>query len=201
MMGLTKTPAGSESVYREEPPRLAIAITLVAVAVVGIPLGLFNKKIVDEGSRSADVSKYTALATQVNGTVKVVRDMLEKGVVSDVALSGVTAPSVKLIVPQVNPTNMQEAADQDPNKLNVKLSGIYWSERDPLVSIDGDNYRVGDKIHGFTILEIRKTEVVFRSPLGEKVIKYFYVARADKVLDCASTTSPDSDGPACRDGS
>ena len=174
MRSLAKTDGVSDAIYREEPPRLAIAITLVAVILVGIPLGVFNKKIVDEGSRSADVSKYTALAMQVNGTVKVVREMLEQGVVSDVALSGVTAPSVKLIVPQVNPTNMQEAADQDPNKLNVKLSGIYWSERDPLVSIDGENYRVGDKIHGFTILEIRKTEVVFRSPLGEKIVKYFY---------------------------
>jgi len=160
--------------YREESPRLAIIIAMAVVAVVGLPLGLFNKKIADEGFRAADVSLYTGLADRVGGNVRVVREILEKGVVDKVALAAVAAPRVTLITPDINPTNLQEAADQDPNKLNVELKAIYFSTKDPLVTIDNENYRVGDKVKGFTIIEIRRTEVVFRSPLGDKIVKYFY---------------------------
>ena len=175
MTGFKKAAVQAGASYCEESPRLAIIITVVVVAAVGIPLGLLNKKISDEGSRAADVSLYMGLADRVGGNVMVVREMLEKGVVDKVALAAVAAPRVTLITPDVSPTNMQEAADQDPNKLNIKLSAIYYSTQDPLVTIDDENYRVGDKIKGgFTILEIRKTEVVFRSPLGDKIVKYMY---------------------------
>ena len=174
MTRLNKAAIPPETGYREESPRLGIIIALVVVAAVGIPLGLLNKKISDEGSQAADVSRYTGLADKVGGNVRVVREMLEKGVVDVVALAAVAAPRVTLITPDVTPTNMQEAANQDPNKLNVKMSAIYWNPHDPLVTIDNENYRVGDKVKGFTILEIRKTEVLFRSPLGDKIVKYFY---------------------------
>lgn len=174
MTGLNKAASQPGTSYREESPRLTIIIAMVAVALVVIPLGLLNKKIADEGSLAADVSRYTGLADKVGGNVRVVREILEKGVVDVVALAAVAAPRVSLITPDVNPTNMQEATSQDPNKLNVKLSAIYWNPQDPLVTIDNENYRTGDKIKGFTILEIRKTEVVFRSPLGDKIVKYFY---------------------------
>ena len=173
MIGLTKRTSGAEAGYSEERPRLAIIITFAAVVLVGMPLGLFNRKIANDGSRSADVSSYTALTAQVNGTVTVVRDILEKGIVSDVALIGMASPTVKLIVPDVSPSNMKEAAGQNGNKLDINLTGIYLS-RNPIVGIDGEHYRVGDKVHGHTIMEIRETEVVFRSPLGEKVVEYFY---------------------------
>lgn len=174
MTGLKKMIGQPETGYREESSRLAVIIAIVILALVVIPLGLLNKKISDEGSRAADVSIYTALAAKVDGNVRVVREMLEKGVVDMVALAAVAAPKVTLITPDINPTNLQEAADQDPNKLNVTLSAIYWNPTDPLVTIDNENYRAGDKIKGFTILEIRQTEVVFRSPLGDKIVKYFY---------------------------
>lgn len=174
MTGLNKAASQSGIGYCEESPRLAIIITLVVVALVGTPLGLLNKKIADEGLQAADVSLYTGLANKVGGNVRVVREMLEKGIVDGAALAAVAAPRVTLITPDIDPTNMQEAASQDPNKLNISLSAIYWSPQDPLVTIDNDNYRIGDKISGFTIMEIRKTEVVFRSPLGDKVVKYFY---------------------------
>jgi len=168
------SPAGES--YSEESPRLAIIIAIVVVVIVGVPLGLLNKKIADEGFRAADVSLYAGLADRVGGNVRVVREMLEKGVVDKVALAAVAAPRVTLITPDINPTNLQEAADQDPNKLNIDLQAIYWSPKpqDSLATIDNENYRVGDKVKAFTIMEIRKTEVVFRSPLGDKVVKYFY---------------------------
>lgn len=110
----------------------------------------------------------------LGGNVRLVRAILEKGVVDVVALAAVAVPVITLITPDIDPTNMQEAASRDPNKLTVKLSAIYWNPRDPLVTIDNDKYRVGDRIKGFTILEIRKTEVVFRSPPGDSSVKYFH---------------------------
>jgi hypothetical protein len=174
MTGLNKAASRPRMGYREESPGLAIIIAIVVVALVGIPLVLLNKKIAGEGSRAADISRYSGLANKVDGNVRIVHEILEKGVVDEVALAAVAAPRVTLITPDITPTNMQEAASQDPSKLNVKLNAIYYSTHDPLVTIDNENYRAGDKIKGFTILEIRKTEVVFRSPLGDKVVKYFY---------------------------
>lgn len=162
--------------YREESPRLAVLVTIVAVILVGAPLAFANKKIGDEGSRAADVSKYDQLAKKLTGNIAVVREILEKGVVEEsVLIEGgiIAAKGPTLIIPPVSPTNVNESSE-DPNTLNITLSAIYWSPRDPLVTIDNENYHVNDKVKGFLILEIRKTEVLFRSPSGEKVVKYFY---------------------------
>jgi hypothetical protein len=174
MTGLNKVIVGAKSDYCEESPGLAIILAVIIVVMVGIPLGLLNKRIADEGSRNADISLYSSLAGNVAANVQIVRKVLEKGVVDMAALAAAATPTVTLITPDVSPTNMQEAAGQDPTKLAIKLNAIYWNPSDPLVTIDNENYRTGDKVQGFTILEIRQTEVVFRSPLGDKVIKYFY---------------------------
>ena len=58
-----------------------------------------------------------------------------------------------------------------PNIGPVKVTAIYWSPVDPLATINDENYRVGDTVNGHTIIEIRKTEVVFRDPQGEEVVK------------------------------
>lgn len=174
MIGMKKPTSEETADYFEESPTLAIITAIVVVVFVGIPLGLLNKKVADEGSQAADVSSYSELSEKIAGNVRVVREMLEKGVVDEMALAAVATPRVTLITPDVNPTDMKEATSQNSNKLNVELNAIYWNPQDPLVTIDDENYRVGDKIKGFTILEIRKTEVVFRSPLGDKVVKYFY---------------------------
>ncbi len=162
--------------YREESPKIAVVTAVVAVMLVGAPLVLANKKIDDAGNRGADVSKYAKLVKNLDNNVQVVQRVLEKGIVKESVLAAtglVSAKGTTLITPPVVPTNRNESTN-DPNELNVVLSAIYWNPRDPLVTIDNENYYVGDKIKGFTILEIRKTEVVFRSPAGEKVVKYFY---------------------------
>lgn len=56
----------------------------------------------------------------------------------------------------------------------LKLSAIYWNPSDPLVTINDENYRVGDIVNGYKILEIRKTEVLFINSQGEKSVKQFY---------------------------
>lgn len=161
--------------YREESPRMAVVVTVLAVVLIGAPLALANKKIDDEGARAADISKYSKLVQAVDNNVQMVQNVLEKGVVKESVLAAGTLLSkgTTLITPHIVPTNLNEST-RDPNDLDIKLSAIYWNPKDPLVTINGDNLHVGDRIKGFTILEIRKTEVVFRSPTGEKVVKYFY---------------------------
>jgi hypothetical protein len=58
--------------------------------------------------------------------------------------------------------------------LMLKLTGIYWNSTSPVVTINNEDYSVGDTVKGYTIVEIRTTEVVFRSPMGDKVVKSFY---------------------------
>ena len=79
------------------------------------------------------------------------------------------------IRPYADPdSSSYKAASQDSGKLKIKLSAIYWNPNDPIATINGENYRVGEMIQNHRIIEIRKTEVIFEDPMGEKVIIYFY---------------------------
>ena len=160
--------------YREESVKPAMITALVAVLVIALPLGWMIHKIDDAGVRATDISEYNDLATLVEGNVRIIRKTLADDVVDERELAGVVAaPMVTLITPEIVPTDMGEAQN-NTNELNVKLKAIYWNPRDPLVTIGSENYRIGDKVNGFKIKEIRKTEVVFMSPLGDTVVKYFY---------------------------
>jgi len=54
-----------------------------------------------------------------------------------------------------------EAAKPAPTTLpNMRLSGIIWDSESPIVMIDGLDLRVGDKIKGAKIVEIRMDSVV-----------------------------------------
>jgi hypothetical protein len=56
-----------------------------------------------------------------------------------------------------------------------ELSTDYGCEHSiPVFTFDGKDYHEGDMVEGHTIIEIRKTEVVFKDPEGEEVVKYFY---------------------------
>jgi hypothetical protein len=162
--------------YREESPRPAIIIMVVAVALVAAPLALANKRIGDDGQRAADVSKYALLAQKLNANVSVVLTAFKKGIVSESHLreSGVLGNrGATVIIPDRMPKKMGES-DKDPGNDDLRLSAIYWIPGDPLVTINDENYREGDKVEGFTILKIGKTEVELRSPAGEKIVKKFY---------------------------
>jgi hypothetical protein len=54
-----------------------------------------------------------------------------------------------------------EAAKPAPTRLpNMWLSGIIWDPENPIVMIDGLDLRVGDKIKGARVVEIRMDSVV-----------------------------------------
>lgn len=175
MIGKSKSKAAvAPKEYREVPVKPAIYTMLIVVAVVAAPLGWLNWKIGAEGSKIADTTQYQNLVAVVDRDVETVRYMLDNEHVDENALKGIMAPTVTLITPDIMPTNMGEAANQDSGKLKIKLSAIYWNPNDPIVTINGENYRVGEMIQNHRIIEIRKTEVIFEDPMGEKVIIYFY---------------------------
>ncbi len=173
MIGKNKA-KGAVSEYREVSVKPAVYTMLIVVAAVAAPLGWLNQKIGAEGFEIADTSQYQNLVAVVGQDVDMVQRMLDNERIDERELRGTMAPVVTLITPDIMPTNMAEAANQEPEKFKIKLSGIYWSAHDPLATINGENCHVGDFIQGHRIVEIRKTEVVFEDPMGEKIVKYFY---------------------------
>jgi len=171
MMGKTKTKATTE--YREVAVKPAIYTMLIVVAAVAAPLGWLNQKIGAEGFRVADTTQYQELVRGVGRDVKAVQRMLDNERVDKKELQGTLVPVVTLITPDIMPTNMEEAVAGN-GKFKVVLSGIYWSPNDPIATLNGENYHTGEVINGHRIIEIRKTEVVFEDPMGDKLVKYFY---------------------------
>lgn len=155
--------------YRETPVKPAIYTMLIIVAAVAVPLGWLNQKIGAEGFEVADTTQYRNLVAVVDGDVKEIQRMLDS---EQIELN--EAPVVTLIVPDIMPTNRSEAATQGSKTFKIKLSGIYWSPTDPIATINGETCHVGDLVQAHRIIEIRKTEVVFEDPMGEKIVKYFY---------------------------
>jgi hypothetical protein len=176
MIGKTKIAAeGLYNEYTEIQVKPAIYFALLVVVLVAAPLLWWNHKTGAEGLVVADTSNYAALARQVSLDVRTVQGILNNEVVDKRVLRGLgAAPVVTLITPEIMPTNLDEAATLGNRKFNIELSGIYWIPADPIVTIDGENYKTGDLVQGHRIVEIRQTEVVFEDPLGEKVVKYFY---------------------------
>lgn len=174
MIGKSRNTEIATSEYREEQVKPSIYTMLVVVAVVAAPLGWLNLKIGAEGSKIADTTRYREVVDVVNQDVNTVRLMLDNAHVDENALKGALAPAVTLISPKIMPTNMDEATMQKSTTFKIEMNGIYWSKHDPIVTINNENYHVGDMIQGHRILEIRKTEVLFEDPMGEKVMKYFY---------------------------
>ena len=172
MTGKNKTLKGVAQPYREEPVKPAVYTALIVVAIVAAPLGWLNQKIGAEGFKVADTSQYQNLVLTVNRDVRTVRRMLDNEAVDEKTLKG--ASLVTLITPDIAPTNASEATVQETEGLKIKLSGIYWSPTDPIATINGENYHIGESVLGHRIIGIRKTEVVFEDPMGEKVVKRFY---------------------------
>lgn len=72
------------------------------------------------------------------------------------------------------PRSKNQSSEVEGEKQNidsVQLNAIYWNPTNPLVTINDENYRVGNTVNGYKILEIREAEVVFRSPQGKVVVR------------------------------
>lgn len=173
MIGKNKSAPGSGQPYREEPVKPAIYTMLVIVGIVALPLGWLNQKISAEGSKVADTSRYQELVKTVTQDVVSVQRMLDSETVGQKVLKGTAGPQVSFFRPDVPRTNEDDIVMQDSAKFKIELSGIYWG-KNPIATINGDNYHTGETVMGHRIIEIRKTEVVFEDPMGQKAVKYLY---------------------------
>ena len=54
----------------------------------------------------------------------------------------------------------------------ITVNGIVWDETNPYAILNGEIYRVGDEIKGFTIQAIMDTMVVLSNPVDEFFVKY-----------------------------
>lgn len=162
--------------YREEATKPAIVYAVLAVALVSAPLAWGIRDIEKKGVESANTAHYSLLAATVGKDVAEVRKILASEVVEEASLVGIAAAAVVEEVPPESVVTNESipGVAEDPKKLEIRLSAIYWNARAPLATIDGETYRAGETVKGFKIVEIRETEVEFKGPLGDTVIKYFY---------------------------
>lgn len=161
--------------YREESGKLAAVTMLLLVCAIALPMGWMAHLNRKQSNSSNEIKKYSIRAEALQSEIMTIQQMLKNEVLDDELLIEVaTAPGVALIATDDVQVNEKESDKNKPKKLNVELNAIYWNPESPLITIGKENYKVGEKIQGFTIVEIRKTEVVFQSPLGEEVVKYFY---------------------------
>lgn len=175
MIGHRKNKSNAGNEYREVQVKPAMYTMLVIVAIVALPLGWLNYSIGAEGSEIADTTRYRQLVVVVNRDLDAVKSMLDNETVDERVLKGSLAPVVTLITPDnFAPIDSDESARMNNGKLKIQLSGIYWSPTDPIVTINDENYHVGEMVQNHRIVEIRKTEVVFEDSMGEQIIKNFY---------------------------
>ncbi len=160
--------------YREETIRIPVLITILAVALITVPLVMWILKINNEGTRSANVARFDSLIASVNKDVRTVRALLGNDAAELAAMRDArNAAVVTLIVPEVVIVE-ENSRDQNIKPLQVEMDGIYWSPSKPLVSLNGDTYRVGDIIQGYEIISIGKTAVHFQAADGTEVVKDMY---------------------------
>ncbi len=160
--------------YKEESVKIPSAITLIIIVLLTVPLAMWIIKINDEGTRAANVARYNTLIATVDHDVRTVRALLGNDAEELAAIREARkTATVTLIVPEV--VILEQKTDgQNVAPLKVTLDGVYWSPSNPLASIDGETYRVGDVIQGYEIVRIDKTSVQFQSSDGTIVKKDMY---------------------------
>lgn len=160
--------------YREESIKLPAAMAVVAMLLVGIPLATWIYRIDAAGKKLADVSKYEVLVEGVNGDVQTVNAVLSNDARLLEGINRDEAKKVTLIVPEVVIVENRKDQPKEQSPLKADLDGIYWNPANPLVTIDGETYRIGDIVQGYEIIEINKRSVRFKGQDGTVVEKDIY---------------------------
>lgn len=168
MSGMSPLMQGTQSAYKEESVKPAVAVMILLVCAISLPLGWLTYQARSAAVNAFDLDRYTVMADQLKSEIEEVRGLLQND-------SFDIGPLNKVVPdPFVPATVLPDPDESIPKTLDVELKAIYWIRGAPLVTIGQKNYRVGEKIDGFTIVEIRKIEVDFESPAGERITKYFY---------------------------
>jgi hypothetical protein len=162
--------------YHEENIRVPLVVTILILVMVAAPLVYWILKINEEGTRSTNVSKYNVLLAAVGTDLKTVDAMVRNDADELAAINAASKKQkVTLIVPEVVIVeDRKEAPKKQQGTLAAELEGIYWSPNNPLAGINGETYRVGDKIQGYEIVRIGKTSVQFQGEDGTIVVLDMY---------------------------
>ncbi len=158
--------------YCEESIKVPLAITVAAVLLVGCPLGYWVYTINEEGFRATDVSKYNELVQSVEGNVQTVNTLLHCNADELAVINAARKASVvTLIIPEEDEPEEGKAvgAAAESAPFRVSIDGIYWNPANPLVGINGETYREGDRLNGHTIVKIGKTTVRLRDAIGNEI--------------------------------
>ena len=161
----------NEEDYREETVRMPAVLTLLLVTLIAAPLVYWMIQINQEGTRTANVSQYTVLVEALDSNVKTVDALLRDDTEELAAIREASKnEEVPLLVSNIIIIEEELETPKPKESLDVKLDGIYWSPSNPLVGLNGDTYRIGDKIQNYEIIQIGKSKVRLHGPDGEIVI-------------------------------
>ncbi|MDF7808433.1 hypothetical protein P4E94_13345 [Pontiellaceae bacterium B12219] len=158
--------------YKEESIKIPAGVTVVLLVLICIPLLLWILRINEEGARATNTAKYDAMVAKVQNDAQTV-DALLRNDAAELEAMRAAKEAVTLIVPEI--VIVEEK--KEPEKigaLKVNIDGIYWSPKNPLVSIGDETYRIGDVVQGYEIVRINKTTVHFQAPDGTLVVQDMY---------------------------
>ena len=161
--------------YHEETVHVPVIITILVILLIAIPFSLWIYNIDEAGKLSSNVSEFELMAATIDSDVKSVTKILRTDAREMQALDATRkAGTVRLIIPEVVIVENRKTNSDADGELNIEIDGIYWSPANPLVTIGGETYRVGDMIQGHEIVKIGKRSVTFKRKDGKLVEKDIY---------------------------
>ncbi|WP_372846102.1 hypothetical protein [Pontiella sp.] len=150
--------------YREETVKIPAIISIVAVLLVAAPLVFWIYTINAEGAKSTDIARYEHLIASVKNDAAAVDAMLRNDAVELARINAMRKkPVVTLVVPEVVIVEEKKGSSNSQDLLSAELEGIFWHPSNPLACINGDTYRIGDKVQGYEIVRIGKESVRFKA--------------------------------------
>lgn len=173
MTGKAKSPEGGTVVaYREQSIHFPIAVMVVALLLVCAPSLFWIHRVNVQGNSENSVVHYHALLDLVATDILAVDALMRDDASALAALDATRkAPVVRLIVPDVVIVEEKKVPEKEVSPLRSVLEAIYWNKTNPLATLDGETYRVGDSLQGYEIVAINKSTVLFKGGDGKVVVK------------------------------
>lgn len=172
MIGKAKSPEGATVfAYREQAIHFPIAVMVIALLLVCAPSLFWIHRVNAQGNSKNSVVHYHALLDLVAADIRAVDALMRDDATALAALDATRkAPVVRLIVPDVVIVG-EKVPEKEVSPLRSVLEAIYWNKTNPLATLDGETYRVGDSLQGYEIVAINKSTVHFKGGDGKVVVK------------------------------
>jgi len=160
--------------YHEERFVFPIGITLFVVILLGVLLGLWGRWDDQAVMMQADLAEYEFVEQSVSVDLQSIQSMRQHdaSTIEDIH-AAMRGQPVTLVIPDVVIVE-KSATGASPSPLTVEVDGIFWNQENPLVTLGGETFRVGDLVQEYEIVRIGKTAVFFRDRDGNTVEKDIY---------------------------